>query len=199
MKNKFFPTTGTSIKRLFIGIMIYITLRKNIRKPDYSFGKICDFFPNAIHSGHFNNFRYNRKNIEYITVPSTIGQAKLLPQLTESLATENPRNTAIILCDEQLLIPVMHSIPEYIQKINITMGYPANHTAVAAFITLLCDLRNFAKQEKNETYYYYKPVIALLNHKFIKNLCPDDIYQITNYIHQKNIVYITEKACNFTR
>ena len=79
----------------------------------------------------------------------------------------------------------MHSIPEYIQKINITMGYPANHTAVAAFITLLCDLRNFAKQEKNETYYYYKPVIALLNHKFIKNLCPDDIYQITNYIHQK--------------
>ena len=161
-------------------------LRENLR-----------LFPNAIHSGHFNNFRYNRKNIEYITVPSTIGQAKLLPQLTESLATENPRNTAIILCDEQLLIPVMHSIPEYIQKINITMGYPANHTAVAAFITLLCDLRNFAKQEKNETYYYYKPVIALLNHKFIKNLCPDDIYQITNYIHQKNIVYITEKSLQF--
>lgn len=154
-------------------------------------------FPNALDIGHFNNFRYNKKQIEYIAVPSTIGQAKLLPRLTEQLKEENPRDTAIVLCDEQLLIPVMHSIPEYIQKINITMGYPAHHTAVAAFISLLCDLKNYAKPEKNETYYYYKPVIALLNHKFIKNFCPQDIHKITNYIHQKNIVYITEKSLQF--
>lgn len=154
-------------------------------------------FPNELGIEHFNNFRYNEKEIEYIAVPSTIGQAKLLPELLETQENSNPRETAIVVCDEQMLIPVMHSIPETIQKINITMGYPAQNTSVAALISLLCDLKNYAKQEKSGTYYYYKPVIALLNHKFIKDLCPEEIYKITSYINQKNIVYVAEKSLHF--
>lgn len=77
------------------------------------------------------------------------------------------------------------------------MGYPAQKTSVAALISLLCDLRNYSKQEKNGTYYYYKPVVALLNHKLIKDLCPEDIYKITNYINQKNIVYVSEESLHF--
>lgn len=154
-------------------------------------------FPNELDIAHFNNFRYNHKEIEYIAVPSTIGQAKLLPELLKMPENSNPRDTAIVLCDEQMLIPVMHSIPETIQKINITMGYPAQKTSVAALISLLCDLRNYSKQEKNGTYYYYKPVVALLNHKLIKDLCPEDIYKITNYINQKNIVYVSEESLHF--
>lgn len=154
-------------------------------------------FPNQLGIGLFNNFLHNGKQIEYISVPSSVGQAKLISQLTGHLRDEDPRDTAIVLCDEQMLIPVTHSIPEYITKINITMGYPARNTSVAALITLLCDLKNYAKQESNTTYYYYKPVIALLNHKLLKDLCPDDIAQITNYINQKNIVYVSGKSLRF--
>ncbi len=154
-------------------------------------------FPNEPGIEYFNNFLYNGKNIEYISVPSATGQAKLLPRLTEHLKENNPRDTAIVLCDEQLLIPVMHSIPDYIRKINITMGYPARNTSIAALISLICELKNYAKYEKNETYYYYKPVIALLNHKLIKDLCPEDIHKITNYIRQKNIIYVTGKSLQF--
>lgn len=154
-------------------------------------------FPNALGIEHFNNFRYNAKQIEYITVPSSIGQTKLIPRLLEQLPDEDPRNTVIVLCDEQMLIPAMYSIPEKIDKINITMGYPAHNTSIASLISLLCDLKNYAKTEKKETYYYYKPVIALLNHKLIKDLCPDDIHNITNSINQKNIIYVAEKNLLF--
>ena len=154
-------------------------------------------FPNELDMGHFNNFLHNGKKIEYISVPSAVGQAKLLEQLTTHLVHENPRDTAIVLCDEQMLIPTLHSIPEYIRKINITMGYPARKTSVAALLTLLCDLKNYAKQEGNKIYYYYKPVIALLNHKLIKELCPKEISQITDFINQKNIIYIQEKYLLF--
>lgn len=154
-------------------------------------------FPNELGIEHFNNFKYNQKQIEYIAIPSTIGQAKLLPELTLNHQNDDPRNTAIVLCDEQMLIPVMHSLPEYIRKINITMGYPAKNTSVAALISLLCDLKNYAKQEGETTYYYYKPVIALLNHKLIKDLCPEEIHKITNYINQKNIVYVSERSLHF--
>ena len=77
------------------------------------------------------------------------------------------------------------------------MGYPARNTSVAALISMLCDLKNYARQEGDTTYYYYKPVIALLNHKLIKDLCPEEIQQITNYINQKNIVYVIEKSLHF--
>ncbi len=154
-------------------------------------------FPNELGMEHYNNFLHNGKQIEYISVPSSIGQAKLISTLTTHLRDEDPRDTAIVLCDEQLLIPVMYSIPDYIRKINITMGYPAHNTSVASLISLLCDLKNYAKQEGQTTYYYYKPVVALLNHKLVKDLCPEEIHKITNFINQKNIVYVTEKSLQF--
>ncbi|MEG2277568.1 MAG: PD-(D/E)XK nuclease family protein [Odoribacter sp.] len=161
-------------------------LRENLRN-----------FPNELGIEHFNNFRHNGKKIEYIAVPSSIGQAKLLPKLTESLQGDELRQTAIVLCDEQMLIPAMHSIPDYISKINITMGYPAHNTSIASLISLLCDLKNYAKHESTGNYYYYKSVIALLHHKLIKELCPEEIYQLINLINQKNIIYVSEKNLQF--
>lgn len=154
-------------------------------------------FPNELGPEHFNNFKYNGKNIEYISVPSNIGQAKLILTLLNDASRKNPRKTALVLCDERLLIPVMHSIPEDISKINITMGYPAQNTSVAALLYMLGELKNYSKTENDNTYYYYKPVIALLNHKLIKDSCPEDIDKITDYIRKKNIVYIAGKNLHF--
>lgn len=158
-------------------------------------------FPNALGLEHFNNFRYNDKAIEYISVPSTIGQAKLIPTLIEQIHPEQQdsyTDTAIVLCDESLLTPVIHSIPDTIDKINITMGYPAQNTSVAALIAMLGDLKHYAKKEGEMTHYYYKPVIALLNHKLIKSSCSEDIPKITNYINTNNIVYVAEKSLQFS-
>ena len=158
-------------------------------------------FPNALGLEHFNNFRYNDKAIEYISVPSTIGQAKLIPTLIEQIHPERQdsyTDTAIVLCDESLLTPVIHSIPDTIDKINITMGYPAQNTSVAALIAMLGDLKHYAKKEGEMTHYYYKPVIALLNHKLIKSSCSEDIPKITNYINTNNIVYVAEKSLQFS-
>lgn len=154
-------------------------------------------FPNELGPEHFNNFKYNGKRIEYISVPSNIGQAKLIPTLLQDFAGDEPRQTALILCDERLLIPVMHSVPENIRKINVTMGYPAQNTSVAALIYLLSELKKYSKTESGENYYYYKPVLALLNHKLIKDTCPENIDKITDYVRQKNIVYIAGKNLQF--
>lgn len=154
-------------------------------------------FPNELGQEHFNNLKYNGKHIEYISVPSNIGQAKLIPTLLRDFAEDDPRQTALVLCNERLLIPVIHSIPETIRKINVTMGYPAQNTSVATLIYLLSELKKYCKTENGENYYYYKPVLAVLHHKLIKDTCPDDIDKITVYIRQKNIVYIAGKHLQF--
>lgn len=154
-------------------------------------------FPNEIGKEHFNNFKYNEKKIAYISVPSSVGQAKLIPELTRNIGEKEYTQTAIVLCDERMLLPVMHSIPEHIRKINITMGYPAQNTSVASLIYLLGELKKYSKPGRNGCYYYYKPVVAILNHKLVKDGCSGDIDRITNYINQKNIVYVTGKYLHF--
>ena len=121
----------------------------------------------------------------------------MIPQLLENLPEKDSIRTALVLCDERLLIPVMHSIPEDIRKINITMGYPARNTSVGALIYMLGELKNYTKTEGEETYYYYKPVIALLNHKLLRSSCPEDIDTILDDFRQKNIIYIPAKSLYF--
>lgn len=174
---------------------LYYSTDKNQEAGNYIRENI-KLFPNELGIEHFNNFRYNDKQLECIAVPSTIGQAKLLPTLLDEFHIPKKTkytDTAVILCDEKLLTPVLHSIPESINKINITIGYPAQNTLVTALIRMLGDLKRYMKQEGTSAYYYYKPVIALLNHKFIKDTCPQDIREITNLINTRNIVYVAEK------
>lgn len=150
-------------------------------------------YPQEPDKGYFNQFLHNGKRVEYISVPSAVGQAKLLGQLTAHVQGENPRDTAVVLCDEQMLVPVLHSIPEHIRKINVTMGYPAQKTSVAALVSLLCDLEGYARKEGGETYYYYKPVVALLNHKLVQEACPEKIVLMTERITKENMVYVAER------
>ena len=186
---------GLGIASFYWDYDLYYTANEHQEAGDY-LRENLKLFPNELGIEHFNNFLHNGKSIKYISVPSNIGQTKLIPDLITQADGATPK-TAIVLCDEQLLIPTLHSIPPYIEKINVTMGYPAQKTAVASFIYLLCELKSHAKCEKNQTYYYYKPVVALLNHNFIKALCPSEINQITAYIQTQNIVYVIDKSLYF--
>jgi hypothetical protein len=63
------------------------------------------------------------KNIEIIGVEQKTAQTKAIAQLTKEkdyLET----NTAIVLADENLLPPLLYSLPENADNVNITMGYP---------------------------------------------------------------------------
>ena len=62
---------------------------------------------------------------------------------------------------------------------------------------MLGELKNYTKTEGEETYYYYKPVIALLNHKLLRSSCPEDIDTILDDFRQKNIIYIPAKSLYF--
>ena len=68
--------------------------------------------------------------ITHISVDSTIGEAREVYHILNHLyPTQTPNNTdftrtAVVLPDEQLLIPLLDCFPESVKKINVTMGYP---------------------------------------------------------------------------
>ena len=70
-------------------------------------------------------------------------RSKLIPELIRQLPDlneETAHHTAIVLADENLLMPVLTSLPENIGDINITMGYPLKHSLVYTLMKHLMEL-----------------------------------------------------------
>jgi len=132
------------------------------------------------------------KNIEILGVPKNIGQAKTIGSILKKIEVKNPnlKSTAVILGDENLLIPVLNSIPSTIEKLNITMGFPLSSIPLASLFEQL-----FTIHKKASDKYYYKDVISLLSHQFIRPLfSSEETYtasKLIETIKKNNSVYLS--------
>lgn len=125
-----------------------------------------------------DNFSYASKKIYTRGTAKNINQAKItaniLSYLKEQNALQIPEKTAIILADENLLMPVLHSLPGFVEKVNVTMGYPLKNTLLYDLCQVVIGLHENA-QRLNETrqvkdgYFYYNDLLKLLTHPYIKN------------------------------
>lgn len=138
-----------------------------------------------------NNFIQEEKKIDLIGVPQRVGQAKIIKEILGKYnAKENLNETAIILADEHLLFPVLHSLPEYIETINVTMGYPFNMTSLFDLIQKYAKLRlDFLK--KDNKVYYYKDIIAIVKHPAIWEFDSDSASSLVQEIVDKNLLFIS--------
>ncbi|WP_299133103.1 PD-(D/E)XK nuclease family protein [uncultured Tenacibaculum sp.] len=118
------------------------------------------------------------KNIQVIGASKNITQIKYAGELLSKFSNHN--NTALVLADESLLPITLNSLPENVDAINITMGYPLKDVPTTSLLLIIFQL--FINQEKlqkkDHHLFYYKDVIALLKHPAI--------YQLL-YIEEHNI------------
>jgi hypothetical protein len=106
--------------------------------------------------------------IEVISVPSSAGQAKLLPSIIKD------EDHAVILPDESLLIQVLNSIPPEIKDINVTMGYPMSGSALHDFLGLVSSMQNHLRLKDGEWYFYHSQVWSLLSCGLFKEISRGD-------------------------
>lgn len=133
-----------------------------------------------------------QKDIHIIGVPQNIGQAKVVGEiLLEKLQTDDLENTALILADETLLIPMLNSLPTNIDAVNITMGFPLKNTPFTPLFEQLIKIHS-----QNNSSFYYKDIIAILSHQYIRPLFEtprnnkaDDLIA---HIQENNLVFVTK-------
>ena len=96
-------------------------------------------FPNALDegSGCFDNLMQQRhaRTLRYVGAPTELAQAQYVAQWLEAPAHFNPmqaRRTAVVLCNEALLQPVLHALPPQVSEVNITKGFQLSHTQAYA-------------------------------------------------------------------
>ena len=134
------------------------------------------------------------QNIKILSVPSDIGQAKVIPAILEQegCTEQELTETAIVLADEQLLVPVLSSLPENVNSVNVTLGYSLRFTPVYSFLENIIALqRNTRTGKEGVTRFYHRDVSAMLNHPYIQQVCPAESSEILDYIITYNRVYLT--------
>ncbi len=95
-------------------------------------------FPNALDESLFDNFSDPTKLIELACAATETIEAKSVTEWLQENLTSDPRKTAVVLCNEALLQPVLHSLPEKVREANITKGFPLSHTPACRDLEIFC-------------------------------------------------------------
>jgi len=109
-------------------------------------------------------FKSDQKNVFISGANGVINQTELANAKLESWVSEGESidNSAVVLCDEQALVPFLNRLPDSVSMINITMGYSLQNSPVVSFVQVLFEIL----QNKDELY-YLKSIEKLLNHPFL--------------------------------
>jgi len=137
-----------------------------------------------------------KRKITMVSVPGNITQAQAIniPQVLKNFTITNRfDNTAFVLADENLLIPVISAVGKNFDDINITMGYPFVNTPVFGFLSQLINLQKNIRKSNKSSLFYHKPVVAILNHQFIVN---QPIKSFVSQIYKRNKVYLEADELN---
>ena len=131
-------------------------------------------------------------SINIFSTPSQTGQAVKVAGLLSAMGEEHAseRNTAVILPDEHLLLPLLNNLPPEVSRLNITMGYPLSSTPVFSFYLKLSALQRSMRKEKNGVSFYYHDLLSLLAHTYILNTIPDTAGALVCHINKKNRIRI---------
>lgn len=118
--------------------------------------------------------------INIIGVPSRIGQSKVIGEILGSLYGKKKltfeettlRDTAIVLPEENMLVPLLNSLPPNLTPLNITMGYKLRDTAVAGLIRDIVSMQMRCYKSKNYTTFFHEDVVNVLSHPLIRSFKP---------------------------
>ncbi len=109
-----------------------------------------------------------------VSVPSSIGQAKQLPYILGQLPDANPSTeTAVVLPDESLLLPVLNSIPDSVTDINVTMGYPLTGSDIYVLTSSLCAAQMKVIERDGKVWFYHKPVRSVLSCSIFRKIATE--------------------------
>jgi ATP-dependent helicase/nuclease subunit B len=131
-----------------------------------------------------NNFK-EKKNIQIAEIQKSIGQVKYVGEILSKLTNEEINKTAIVLGDEKLILPIIHSLPSNVTNVNITMGVSLKTFPIVRLFESLFNLQNNYTEQL-----YFKQVLSILNHPIVSRLIPNSKYLI-HQISLQNRSYIS--------
>ncbi len=159
-------------------------LRENIR-----------LFPPADDVSH-DNFIGIPKKINAISTVSNVVQCKYVPTILRRISPslQFDKQTAIVLTDESLLLPLLHSLPsEIADNINVTMGYPLRQTTAYSFVERLIELQKNRRKSGGEQTFYHADASGILLHPYLTEIADARTRERQRQIVESRSIRVSEK------
>ncbi len=138
------------------------------------------------------------KEIRYVEASTENAQARYLTKWLPKSVTTPQRDTAIVLCNEDILSPVLHSLPPtYTDEdgkdipidYNITMGYPLVQTPAYSFVCAIMEAHAQGYKPDRRAF-RLSQIRNLMNHPFTLRLSQRALKKY-NELTSHNIFYPT--------
>lgn len=143
-------------------------------------------------SDHVTN---SSKEIKSYSLNGNIAMARMVGELfSENESLTNSSETAIILADEGLLMPVLESLPARVGDVNVTLGFPLGLTTFMSFSEQLFGMQKLASLRAGERHFYFKDVMKVLTNPIIMAMYGKEGYfeKLTKKLVKSNLVWIKE-------
>jgi ATP-dependent helicase/nuclease subunit B len=127
------------------------------------------------------------KDISVLGSAKSITQLKYVGSLIQKMSKEEQNKTAIILADENLLIPMLNSLPSTLGNVNVTMGYPIENTTTNSLFKSLFKLHYSKRKE-----FYYKDIISIIQNELLDSFFDENV-NILELVKKNNLIYISAK------
>ena len=128
-------------------------------------------------------------SMRVVSVPSMVGQAKVAFDEV-SLMVEPGKapgiETAVVLPDENLLVPLLHSIHGDIKQLNVTLGYPLRSSGIVSLMRIVARLHHQATKERGNWTYYREDVQDILSHPLMKTYFGDEVLALSAQLARAN-------------
>ena len=146
-------------------------------------------FPNAF---RVDPDGLGKPRFHVVNVPSAVGQAKLVPAILARCNTENPVETAFILPDENLLMPLLNSIPPEHDSINVTMGCPLTGGAVYSLVTAVAGMQQRLREKGGDWYFYHREVRSIFSNSLFRAVLTKEEEAVVKQVKKDAKYYVRE-------
>lgn len=130
-------------------------------------------YGNELDKSYFDNLRQPKKTT-FVAASSENIQARYMTDWLSANLTKRENETAVVLCNELLLQPVLHSISSNVRNLNVTMGFPLADTPVFSFVISLLSLQTDG-YDANRNRFRFSALRAVAAHPFAQ-LVGEDVW-----------------------
>ena len=124
-----------------------------------------------------------------VSVASASGQVKLSPHILAGCEGD-PVETAFVLPDEHLLMPLLNSIPPEYDSINVTMGCPLTGGAVYSMVQILSSMQLRLRQKGEEWFFYHRDLRSLFSNSLFRAALEEDERQVVDRVKAQARYYV---------
>lgn len=149
-------------------------------------------------------------SFKIISVPSSVGQVKQVPGILRSIADRKSggdiscvgrldgeslssgTDCALVLPDENLLMPLLNTIPPEIGSVNVTMGYPMTGSGFYSMMSEISSLQLHARLRPDGWAFYYRQVWSLFSNSVFKKAMGEEGAEVAAAIKSGTKLYVPQ-------